>query len=68
MWRTIAVCAVGLGLGACAGTGGQHELLPSNDVDQEKVVSVNKWAETRGAVVIWVNMPTKPHPRSSGGG
>lgn len=67
MWRTIAVCAVALGLGACAATGGQHELLPSNDIDHEKIVSVNQWAEGHGAVVIWVNMPTKPHPRPSGG-
>ena len=67
MWRVMTICGFCLGVGACAATGGQRELLPSNDIDQEKIVSVNKWAEGRGAVVIWVNMPTKPRPRPYGG-
>jgi hypothetical protein len=61
MWRAVAVCMV-LGLGACAGTGGQREFAPSKGVDLEKVATVNRWAEDHGAVVIWVNMPSKSRP------
>jgi len=67
MWRATLVAAICLGLDACASMGGQHELLPSNDIDKSKIESVNQWAEGRGATVIWVNLPSKPHPRPYGG-
>jgi hypothetical protein len=64
------VCA---GLGGCATAG--HTIptspavgLASDDVDAEKVATVNQWAQTHGATVVWINYPTRAHPRSSSSG
>jgi hypothetical protein len=58
-----SVLAIGLGLGGCATTGGQSGSRASADdgdsIDQEKIVSVNKWARDRGYDVTWVNLPHK---------
>lgn len=58
-----SVLAIGLGLGGCATTGGQpasRVAASDNDnIDQEKIVSVNKWARDRGYDVTWVNLPRK---------
>lgn len=58
-----SVLAIGLGLGGCATTGGQSSARASADdgdrIDQEKIVSVNKWARDRGYEVTWVNLPRK---------
>ena len=43
-------------LAACAGT--PPRKLPSNEIDTQKVVTVNQWAEKRGAKLIWVHYPT----------
>jgi hypothetical protein len=32
--------------------------LPGNEIDTQKVVTVNQWAEKRGAKLIWVHYPT----------
>lgn len=57
----VAVAVVGLALGGCAGTGGSGVAKTRYDyeVDQEKIVSVNKWANDRGYSVTWVNLPHK---------
>ncbi|HEX3894632.1 MAG TPA: hypothetical protein VHW73_00330 [Rudaea sp.] len=55
------LCAL---LAACAGAP-QHKLLPNEDLDEQKVVLVNQWAETHGARLIWINYPTRYHPEPS---
>ena len=59
-------------LTGCAGTRGatlsmSSAGLASEDVDAEKVGTVNQWAETHGATVVWINYPVRPHPRGSSG-
>ncbi|TDR39429.1 hypothetical protein DFR29_116131 [Tahibacter aquaticus] len=57
------VMLLGLALGGCATSGGPSSAKASygdNDrIDQEKIVSVNKWASDRGYAVTWVNLPQK---------
>lgn len=67
MNRTLCIAsllAIGLGLGGCATTGGQSVARSNvgsdgDHIDQEKIVSVNKWARDRGYEVTWVNLPRK---------
>lgn len=56
-----AIAVAGLALGGCASTGGGGAKKTAYDyeVDQEKIVSVNKWANDRGYSVTWVNLPRK---------
>jgi len=56
-----AIAVAGLALGGCAGSGGTRVAKTQYDyqVDQEKIVSVNKWANDRGYSVTWVNLPRK---------
>lgn len=64
----LAVAMTGLVLGGCATTGGgssyanasRMERGDQDNIDQEKIVSVNKWANDRGYGVTWVNLPRKP--------
>jgi len=42
--------------------------LANEDVDSEKVATVNQWAQSHGATVLWINYPVRAHPRSDGGG
>ena len=44
-------------LAACAGVP-THKPLPSDVLDEQKVVLVNQWAETHGARLIWIHYPT----------
>lgn len=58
------------GLAGCAGTHGgtismSNAGLASDDIDAEKMAVVNQWAQTHGATVVWINYPTRPHPRTS---
>ncbi len=53
-----------LSIAACAGAP-QHRLLPSENIDTQKVVTVNQWAEARGAQLIWVHYPTRDRAPSS---
>lgn len=57
------ICALSLGLCACAATpqraGLAHQRSMDDSLDVVKVVSVNQWASTRGATVIWLNYPTR---------
>jgi len=57
------VCAISLGLCACAATtprsGLVHQRSMDDNLDVVKVISVNKWAQTRGATVVWLNYPTR---------
>ena len=50
----VVLCA---SLAACAGVP-QHKPLPSDMLDNQKVVLVNQWAETHGARLIWIHYPT----------
>ncbi|UXI69711.1 hypothetical protein [Tahibacter amnicola] len=47
----------------CASSGNsglvKREMLPSDDIDVQKVATVNKWARERGHTVQWINMPIK---------
>lgn len=64
MWT----CALaGLVLTACATTGapGRH-MTPDEyaerynaDYDSAKVAAVQRWAQARGATVVWINYPRK---------
>jgi len=51
-----------LGLSACAGTSGPNGIPRyvnvGGEVDVGKVVTVNQWAQQRGARVMWINYPT----------
>lgn len=67
-----AVLAVAcLGLTACASTGGsraaQDQSGFSDEIDYQKVISVNEWAHTHGARVMWVNYPQKSRFDKDGG-
>ena len=65
--RTLAVGGAAvvlcLAVSACAGTGGANGLsrgsTMDDDVDVNKVVTVNDWAVRRHASVVWVNYPKK---------
>ncbi|MDR3386462.1 MAG: hypothetical protein P4L92_05365 [Rudaea sp.] len=78
MSKAVFVLAVGmvLGLAACAGPGGMgmhadsasKTSLTSNDIDMDKVATVNRWALDRGAKLIWLNYPQKTHVADGNGG
>lgn len=64
MKRTSIGLTVGLSLilSACATSRGSAMRAGGNndgDIDQAKIVSVNQWAEIRGAKVLWINLPQK---------
>jgi hypothetical protein len=56
----VAVCAL---LTACAGAPSRP--LPSENLDAQKVVLVNQWAETHGARLIWIHYPTRDPAQKS---
>jgi hypothetical protein len=61
LWAVSLVVA-GLGLGGCATTGSAPAASRAtyhDEIDQEKIVSVNKWANDRGYGVTWINLPRK---------
>lgn len=67
--RTLALAAgiVGcLAISGCAGTDSSFvrgESRMDSDIDANKVLTVNEWAEHRHASVVWVNYPKKSaHP------
>lgn len=51
-----------LALSACASTSGPNGIVRESNigapVDVGKVVTVNQWAQQRGARVVWINYPT----------
>lgn len=59
-----------LGLSACAGTSGPNGISRysniGGEVDVGKVVTVNEWAQQRGAKVMWVNYPTLANRNTEG--
>jgi hypothetical protein len=58
---SVAVMGLCLVLSACATTGTPPRFANGyeSDVDMDKVVTVNQWAQTKGARVMWVNLPQK---------
>jgi hypothetical protein len=57
----VAAAAAVAGLAGCAGQGG-HTLAKRDvqgEIDEGKVVAVNQWARSHGAVIRWINMPVK---------
>ena len=67
--RALGIAVSSLMLAACAGVGGKHAMLPSDDIDTNKVQTVNRWALDHGAQVIWINYPLRDrHAASSDGG
>ena len=58
------VAGMSLALGGCASMGGaQHannRFDSDSDIDMGKVFAVNQWAETKGARIMWINLPQKP--------
>jgi len=72
-WTMLVLLAgVCTGLGGCATQGRTISMssagLANEDVDSEKVATVNQWAQSHGATVLWINYPVRAHPRSDGGG
>ena len=63
--RATLILAISLILGACAGDPSRHYAYDpdKDDFDASKYESVQEWAHTHGATVIWVNYPTKYRPR-----
>lgn len=60
LFCSAVIAVAGLALGGCASTGGGSKKTSYDyQVDQEKIVSVNKWANDRGYSVTWVNLPRK---------
>ena len=56
----LAVAVTFLALAGCASTGGPRVANRYGaDVDTEKVLIVNQWAQTKGATVVWINFPQK---------
>ncbi len=53
--RIVSTLVIVASLAACSGTPSK---LPSGRIDTQKVVTVNQWAEVRGAKLIWVHYPT----------
>jgi hypothetical protein len=56
----IAMCA---SLTACAGA--PNRPSPGANLDEQKVVLVNQWAETHGARLIWLHYPTRDPAQKS---
>ncbi|MBS0581724.1 MAG: hypothetical protein JSS42_01320 [Proteobacteria bacterium] len=70
MKRSIFLAAgMSLALAGCAATGGARHANDGygSDVDMGKVVAVNQWAETKGARIMWINLPQKPKNLDSAG-
>jgi hypothetical protein len=64
--RTLALAAAIVGclaMSACAGTGNsglvRGDSRMDNDIDANKVLTINEWAMRRHASVMWVNYPKK---------
>jgi hypothetical protein len=62
--KTASIAAMCASLVACAGSP-QHKPLPSDVLDDQKVVLVNQWAETHGARLIWIHYPTRNPSQSN---
>lgn len=64
--RTIGVIAVlGLALSACVGSAGIRRGTYGKNIDEGKVLAVEKWAQGHGAKVIWVSLPTRSEPKAN---
>ena len=68
MSMRLAIYALaGLALGSCATTGSPMRSTAAQmqserynaDYDAAKVAAVTRWAEVRGATVVWVHYPRK---------
>jgi hypothetical protein len=69
MSKAVFVLSAGMcvGLVACAGSAGTRPewssdsktSLDSNEIDTNKVATVNRWAMDHGASLIWLNYPHK---------
>jgi hypothetical protein len=62
--RILLVLALGLSLGACASAGGNRLQGSSTVADAGKVAAVDRWAQRRGATVVWLNYPTRTAARA----
>lgn len=73
-WTMLVCWAIAsAALGGCAVQGGtiptaRAVSLASDDVDAEKVATVNQWGLTHGATIVWINYPVRAHPRTNGNG
>ena len=56
MKRLVLCLALSATLAACAAT--PQKQASGVRLDVQKVASINTWAETKGARVLWVNYPT----------
>jgi hypothetical protein len=67
MSKAVFVLAVvlSMGLSACSGTpnmrpdSASKTSLTSQDLDMDKVATVNRWAFNHGHKLIWINYPQK---------
>jgi hypothetical protein len=58
MKRLLMCLALSATLAACAAAP-QKQVSGGTKLDVQKVASVNQWAETKGARVLWVHYPTR---------
>lgn len=69
MRKLLGVAAGALVLAGCATERAAYHpdgWYSDHDVDIGKVTAVNKWAEQKGARVMWINYPQKPKPDTVG--
>ncbi len=63
MKKLMGVAAMALCTCGCASQGTRYNpetWYSPSDVDIGKIATVNQWAQTHGATVLWINYPPKP--------
>ncbi len=63
MKKLMGVAAMALCTCGCASQGTRYNpetWYSPSDVDIVKIATVNQWAQTHGATVLWINYPPKP--------
>jgi hypothetical protein len=67
MKLTLALSLLCIALAGCAGTPPRNK-FSDDENDVQKIVSVNQWALSRGATVVWLHYPQKQQRSDAGGG
>ncbi len=63
------IVSLSLAVSACATSGGSGVRAGSkyrDGLDQGKIIAVNRWAEIKGARVLWINLPEKTRLEDAG--
>lgn len=68
----VATVAMGCVVSACAGmdarTHPERDLSAGPDADYGKIIAVDRWAQRKGAGLVWVNYPKLPARELQGKG